>query len=115
MTNNSEALKHAKKIAALNDALRKHGTGGRIMLTSGVQSLGQAAVNEILNKVRAFDNFTKDNDPHQEHDFASINVGGNKVFFKIDYYDANLQYASPDPADASKTCRVMTILLADEY
>ena len=115
MTNNSEELKHAKKIAALNDALRMHGTGGRIMLTSGIQALGQAAVNEILNKVRTFNAFTKDNDPHHEHDFASITVGRNKVFFKIDYFDTNLQYASPDPSDASKTYRVMTILLADEY
>jgi Protein of unknown function (DUF3768) len=115
MTCDSAELNQSRKIAALNDALRKHGTGGRIMLTPGIQSLGQSAIKEILNKVRGFDQFTVDNDPHNEHDFASITVGRNKVFFKIDYYDTNLQYASPDPADASKTCRVMTILLADEY
>ena len=115
MAPNSEAPNHSKKIAALNDALRRHGIGGRIMLTSGIQALGQSAVNEILSKVRTFNSFTKENDPHNEHDFASITVGRNKVFYKIDYYDTNLQYASPDPADASKTCRVMTILLAEEY
>ncbi|MEI7607310.1 MAG: DUF3768 domain-containing protein [Rhodospirillaceae bacterium] len=105
----------AKKIAALNDALRKHGTGGRIMMTAGIQSLGQAAVNEILAKIRAFDAFTKDNDPYGEHDFASLTVKNNKIFFKIDYYDRNLQYASPDPADPTVTCRILTILLAEEY
>ncbi len=111
MTANSEA----QKIRDLNDALRRNGTGGRIMLTAGVQALGQAAVNEILHKVRAFDAFSKDNDPWGEHDFASVMVGKNKIFWKIDAYDRNLQYASPDPTDASVTIRVMTIMMADEY
>ncbi len=105
----------AKKIAALNDALRRHGTGGRIMMTSGIQALGQAAVNEILANIRTFNAFNKDNDPYGEHDCALLTVSGKKVMYKIDYYDRDLQYASPDPSDAAKTCRVMTILLADEY
>jgi len=107
----------AKKIAALNDALRRHGTGGRIMMTAGIQALGQAAVNEILARIRALDasNFTKDNDPYGERDCALLTVNGNKIMYKIDYYDRDLQYASPDPSDATKTCRVMTILLCDEY
>ena len=114
MTAKSETQRR-QKIAALNDALRRHGTGGRIMLTSGIQALGQAAVNEILNKVRTFTAFTQDNDPYGEHDFASITVNGNKIFWKIDAYDKDLQYGSPDPADPSVTIRVMTILLAEEY
>ena len=67
----------AKKIAALNDALRKHGTGGKIMMTAGIQALGQKAVNEIINKVRAFNSFTKDNDPWGEH--GGYPLGGNGV------------------------------------
>ncbi len=105
----------SKKIAALNDALRRHGTGGKIMMTAGVQALGQAAVSEIIAKIRAYDAFTKDNDPWGEHDCALLTVDGNKIMFKVDYYDQSLQYASPDPSDATKTCRVMTILLAEEY
>ena len=107
--------KNAKKIAVLNDELRRHGTGGRIMLTTGIQALGQAAINKILNEVRAFNAFTKGNDPWGEHDCAVLTVDNNKVIFKIDYYDRDLQYASPDPSDATKTCRVLTILLAEEY
>ena len=105
----------AKKIAALNDALRKHGTGGRVMMTAGIQALGQAAVNEILAKIRTFNAFTNDNDPYGEHDCALLTVNGNRIMYKIDYFDRDLQYASSDPADALKTCRVMTILLAEEY
>ena len=105
----------SKKIAALNDALRQRGTGGRIMLTQGVQALGKAVVNDIIAKVRNFDTFTADNDPYGERDFGSIKHDGLKVLWKIDYYDNDLQYASPDPTDPTKTCRVMTIMLADEY
>ena len=105
----------AKKIAALNDALRKHGTGGKIMMTAGIQALGQKAVNEIINKVRAFNSFTKDNDPWGEHDCALLTVNENRIMFKIDCYDGNMQYASPNPADPAVTVRVMTILLAEEY
>ena len=114
MTSKSETQRR-QKIRELNDALRRHGTGGRIVMTAGIQALGQAAVNEIINKVRAFNNFTKDNDPWGEHDCALLTVCGNRIMYKIDYFDRDLQYASPDPADALKTCRVMTILLAEEY
>ncbi len=105
----------AKKIAALNDALRRHGTGGRIMITAGIQALGPKAVAEIVKSVRAYNSFTKDNDPWNEHDCALLTVNENRVMFKIDYYDRNMEYASPNPADPAVTVRVMTILLGEEY
>ena len=46
------------------------------------------------------------------HDFGAVQVHGHTVFFKIDTYDRNLRYHSPDPADPAVTCRVMTLMLA---
>jgi Protein of unknown function (DUF3768) len=37
------------------------------------------------------------------------------VTFKIDYYDKDLSFHSPDPADPAVTERVITIMLAAEY
>ena len=37
------------------------------------------------------------------------------VWFKIDYYDLDLEYGSEDPADASITRRVITIMLPSDY
>lgn len=65
--------------------------------------------------VRSFTAFTRDNDPHLEHDFGSFEVRGEKLFWKIDYYDLDLTYGSEAPEDPSKTKRVLTIMLASEY
>jgi Protein of unknown function (DUF3768) len=35
--------------------------------------------------------------------------------FKIDYYDASIDFGSEDPADLSKTTRVLTIMLAEDW
>ena len=102
-------------IKILNDAFRHSLQGGRVMLTYGIKTKTHDEIAEILEKVRSFDNFTTANDPYGEHDFGSFDYKGQKIFFKIDYYDNNLQYLSEDPTDVSKTIRVIIILLAEEY
>lgn len=42
-------------------------------------------------------------------------VGRQDYYWKIDYYDRNLEFHSPDPADPSATVRVLTIMRVDEY
>ena len=99
-------------IKTLNDNFRKTFIGGRVMLTAGIRAKTQDEIAEILEKVRSFDNFTTANDPYGEHDFGSFDYKGQKIFFKIDYYDLNYEYMSENPADPTITNRVLTIMLA---
>lgn len=99
-------------IKTLNDNFRKIFIGGRVMLTSGIRAKTQDEIAEILEKVRSFDNFTTANDPYGEHDFGSFDYKGQKIFWKIDYYDLNYEYMSENPADPTITNRVLTIMLA---
>lgn len=102
-------------IAGLNDALRREGRGGRIMVTAGVQAMGPVFVTLALEAVRLFNDFNPRNDPYGEHDCALIEIEGQSILWKIDYYDTALTHHSPDPANAEVTCRILTIMLADEY
>ncbi len=83
------------------------------MITQGVAALDQPAA--VLKAVREFSNFNPDNDPYGEHDFGSFTVARERLFWKFDYYDNDMQMASLDPADDTITVRVLTIMLADEY
>jgi hypothetical protein len=102
-------------IAQLNDIFRSTFQGGRVVITAGVDVLPEAVRGEALKRVRTFADFGPHNDPHGEHDFGAFECGGQRFFFKIDYYDADLRFGSEAPADPEKTTRVLTIMLAEEY
>lgn len=104
-----------EKIKQLNDAFRKSFSGGRVVLTVGIQSMTNNDRLELLKQVQEFDNFTEDNDPYGEHDFGTINFKNDTYFWKIDYYDTDYNYFSPDPGDPDVTNRVLTIMRGDEY
>ena len=98
------------KIAALNDAHRRSMQGCTV--TRGVVALG-AAANEVFVGVRDYAAFTEDNDPYGEHDFGSFVIFGNRIFWKIDYYNEALKgWCDPLSPDCH---RVLTIMRADEY
>jgi hypothetical protein len=103
------------RIRGLNDQLRKTFEGGRIVMTIGVNALEANVKQQVLDRVRAFDAFNNDNDPHGEHDFGSFEIAGDKIFWKIDYYNVTLDGGSEDPSDPTQTTRVLTIMLAEEY
>ncbi len=87
----------------------------RIYITRDIVSLAPKDQIIIAAKIRDFDNFTEDNDPHGEHDFGSFKHNGHRVFWKIDYYDQDVKYGSADPADIDKTVRALTVMLSEEY
>ena len=84
-------------------------------MTAGVNALPSDVKATVIRRVATFSEFTADNDPHEEHDFGNFELAGRKFFFKIDYFDANMEFGSEDPADPAKTTRVLTIMLAEEY
>jgi len=103
------------RIRELNDQLRRKGVGGRVLITRGIQALGAKGLREVLLAVMGFDDFTEGNDPWGEHDCAVLTVNERRIIFKIDYYDRDLAYHSPDASDPAVTQRVMTVMLAEEY
>lgn len=105
-----------QRVRELNDQFRRHGQGrGSIMVTAGVQERGADFVLQAVTAVRKFDAFNEDNDPWGEHDFGAVEVDGERIFWKIDYYDPSLTYGSDNPANEGATHRVLTVMLASEY
>ena len=98
-----------QRIALLNDAFRKSGFG--VVLTCGVQSVHD--LQGLLKAVREFNSFDENNDPYGERDFGRINWFGDKVFWKIDYY--NRGYTAGEDPLAADCKRVLTVMLANEY
>jgi len=110
------------RIRELNDRFRATGAGGRIYVSKGIMALPNYQMLRIIENVRAFEAFTPDNDPHGEHDFGAFTIEGEKIIWKIDYYQPNIDGeldvdgpGSEDPSNSGETIRVLTIMLAGEY
>ena len=108
-------IPRAEVIARHNDALRKRGEGGVIVVTRGVRCLQGFEPLVLLKLVAQYDAFDVDNDPHGERDFSDVEMSGETLLWKVDYYDNDMLYASPDPANAGETQRVLTVMLATEW
>ena len=103
------------RIRELNDRFRTEGLApGQWVLTRGVAEKGSAFVILAVQAVRQFDAFTQGDDPYGEHDFGAFNLAGERLFWKIDYYDPSLRCGAEDTASPDTT-RVLTMGLASEY
>ena len=107
-------------IAEQNDRFRinplESGVPGRIVCTPGISALSPDQQMSVMIQVTKYDSFTEDNDPHGEHDFGAFDLEDvGKIFWKIDYYDADYHCGSEDPSDLEQTRRVLTVMLAEEY
>lgn len=88
---------------------------GTVVVTSGVSERGRDFVTNAI-MAAAFDtDFSEDNDPWGTRDFGTVTVQGDKLYWKIDYFDAAREYGSDDPSDPAKTHRVLTLLFPAEY
>ena len=106
---------NSERIRELNDNLRHAFAAGSVVITEGVDALSAEVKAAVLQRVRSFDRFDRDNDPHGEHDFGNFEIAGQRFFFKVDYYNLEMDGGSEDPADPEKTTRVLTVMKAEEY
>jgi hypothetical protein len=123
------AAERTERIARLNDRARQAmGLCCIAVATQGFRALPAEDQSRVRELIERFDAFTPDNDPHGERDFGAIYQTGHSqwtttrpaeaqetVFWKIDYYDPSLEWASVDPANPAITRRIFTITLAHEY
>lgn len=106
---------NTNEIALQNDNFRKYLSQGTLVLTQGIRSNTPDDLKEIIIKVRTFDTFDENNDPYNEHDFGAFDYKGKRIFWKIDYYDQEFLYLSPDVSNPRVTNKVLTIMYAEEY
>ena len=126
------AREQTARIARLNDLARKAmGVACTAFVTVGFRSLPEADQSQVRELIETYDAFDENNDPHGERDFGTIYQLGDgrwtterprlredereRVFWKFDYYDRDLQFGSEDAANPAITRRVLTIMLADEF
>lgn len=109
-----DAAKRAR-IRALNDTFRSTFSGGQVVMTPGVANLSPDLREAILADVRAFAEFEGGDDPYQEHDFGVVERSDQRIIWKVDYYNKDMDGGSEDPADPDQTTRVLTIMRAEEY
>ena len=88
---------------------------GRMLVTRGIHERGTVFTAKVIPAVRDDTNFTEENDPEGFHDFGVLTVDKTKVFWKIDYFDPDYHMGSDDPLDATKTARVLTVMLPHEW
>ena len=102
-------------IAKLNNDFRKSFIGGEVLLTAGIATMSSEDKANIVSLVQNFNDFTPDNNPYSENDFGTFDYKGEKILWKIDYYDLNNKYHSEDPSNPYITNRILTIMTVYEF
>ncbi len=104
------------RIRYLNDELRTEGAcrNGRIV-AAGRLAQEAEKINDLVRAVAAYDDWNDGDDPYGEHDFGKLDVNGEAVIFKIDYYSLDEMDGSEHPDDPAVTIRIMTLMYADDY
>ena len=123
---NAPARPDISAIAAQNDAFRKfaclstipdRAIPGRLHVTRSIMEAGDGILNAAVQAVGEFDTFDPENDPDGGHDFGAVDIAGEKVFWKIDLYEAgsDFRYGAETPDDPETTIRVLTLMFARDW
>jgi Protein of unknown function (DUF3768) len=93
------------RIIKLNDRLRTTFKGGRVQMTRGVYDLDDQLRGRALSVMARFNRFA----PDSEHDCGVFIFAGYSFEWRIEYRAASGDGLSPDPADPTRTLRVLTL------
>jgi len=85
------------KIRALNAALRTLTGSGRIFVTAGIAAFSPEQQARLCTACTPSMPSRRTTTPHREHDFGSFDYAGATIFWKIDYYDRDLNNGRPIP------------------
>lgn len=115
-----ETKSRTEQIAELNDRAR-HGldNAAKVIFTTnllnelsdGSRRGDVVAQARIMIAMRECD--FSDGSP--ERDMAWFEVDGVRCMMKIDYYDANFEWGSENPANAAETRRAITLMQPEDY
>lgn len=116
----------ATAIAVQNDAFRRFAClgiapdqpiQGRVHVTHSLVAVGDGFMAEAVKATGEFDSFEPENDPEGWHDFGSVTIRGEIVFWKLDLYeaDSDFRYGAETPDDPQTTIRVLTIMVARDW
>lgn len=107
-------VSRSERIRRINDACRRSFMGCFLVRTAAFADLPHDVIAIALHRVRSFKEFG--NDPDDEHDLGFLDVCGERVFFRFDYYgDRDLKTGANDPSDTTRTWRTLTVGLASDY
>ncbi|GFE67231.1 DUF3768 domain-containing protein [Litoreibacter roseus] len=113
-------------IAVQNDSFRRFAClgetpnepiQGRMVVTQSMCEAGDGFVSEAVQAVGSFNTFEPENDPSGWHDFGSVTIRGETVFWKIDLYeaDSDFRFGAEAPDNLATTMRVLTIMMARDW
>jgi hypothetical protein len=105
-----------RRLACLGIALEQP-IAGRMIVTRTLMAAGDGFVAEAVKATGEFDTFEPENDPEGWHDFGSVTIRGETVFWKIDLYEAgsDFRYGADTPGNPATTMRVLTIMMAQDW
>jgi hypothetical protein len=109
VTSRSEAIR------LLNDLCRRTFTGAQIVVTAAFTGLEADLKARALERVRTFNDFDGDNDPHHEADFGSFEMDGHTFNWQFAYYDPSMKYGADHPEDPDQCRRVLTVGLREDW
>lgn len=90
---------------------------GVVVMTQSLAACEPEFIDRARIAIGEIDEFDPNNDPDCYHDFGSVEIDGQAVWFKIDMFEAGTRktYGAETPDVAERTERVMTLMFPSDW